>query len=248
MTFLEWLLTRQIGPATYSRGKGESTWPCPQCGHPRFHTLPHKVQFRDRARCWSCGFRGDAADMLRAFDPDLPWRETMALLDDLRAEYEGKEPLTYSPGVAGGERSLPAICPKCSAKMSGQELEWLVADEEFSARAESAANELLAYMGKAPSAKAFREALLLVQHGLEICAKHGLHPASFAHRVGFEEWTRVMEMEHVEEVGTSLADCDAATCQASRCRSVREARGGARKGVKGVSPKPAPRHHPKRAP
>lgn len=69
-TLLEFALEQELGEPLRRRGSGESEWPCPHCSHPRFHTFPIHPKFRHRAKCWSCGFRGDIHDMLKDFYPD----------------------------------------------------------------------------------------------------------------------------------------------------------------------------------
>lgn len=87
-TFLEFVLCKMIGPPTETRGNGESQWDCPECDHPRFHTMPEKPQFKHRAKCWRCDFRGDVADMVKAFHPDESWPDRRQRIEDLRREYE----------------------------------------------------------------------------------------------------------------------------------------------------------------
>lgn len=88
-TILEYLLTKYLGKPARTSGNGVSYWPCPICGHDSFHTLPDKAQFRHRAKCWNsaCGFRGDAADMLKEFHPDEPYGDRLDRLDQLRREW-----------------------------------------------------------------------------------------------------------------------------------------------------------------
>ena len=91
MTFLEWLLAELIcEPPTARHAVGESVWPCPQCGHERFHTMPDRPQMKHRAHCWRCGFRGDAADMLRWFHPveNETYPQLCDRLDGWRVRYE----------------------------------------------------------------------------------------------------------------------------------------------------------------
>lgn len=74
MTRLEFILTHYLGPAKGTGSEpGVSYWFCPKCGHDTFHTLPHKPPLKDRAKCHNsaCGFRGDDADMIKYFQPEL---------------------------------------------------------------------------------------------------------------------------------------------------------------------------------
>ena len=88
MTLLEYVVEKCLGSPTHSKGDGESQWDCPQCEHPRFHTMPHKPQFKDRFLCWSCGFRGDLLDWLKEMHPDESFGDRLDRLEQLRAEYK----------------------------------------------------------------------------------------------------------------------------------------------------------------
>lgn len=96
-TFLEYLLARYLGNPDRRCGQGVSYWPCPVCGSSSFHTMPDLPHFRHRAKCHGsyCGFRGDAADMLREFHPDEPYGDRRDRLEHIRRE--------WSALVAGGE-------------------------------------------------------------------------------------------------------------------------------------------------
>lgn len=108
-TFLEWLLEELIGEApTIRRGDGESQWPCPMCGHERFHTMPDKPGYRHRARCWTCEFRGDSPDMLRWFRPveGETYPQLLQRLDKLKVRYEreAKKPVSNNTGGLAGQK------------------------------------------------------------------------------------------------------------------------------------------------
>lgn len=98
MTFLEFVCERLLGPPTSSSGEGESTWPCPKCGHCRWHTLPPKPPYKDRFRCWVCPFRGDEFDLLLHFHPREHYGDRKARVADLRREFEAA--VESDPGVA----------------------------------------------------------------------------------------------------------------------------------------------------
>ena len=68
MTLLEFVISKYLGPPHTCRGDGQSEWPCPRCGHFRFHSMPDVPQYKHRARCWTCDFRGDCADMILSLD------------------------------------------------------------------------------------------------------------------------------------------------------------------------------------
>src|SRR4051794_28186256 len=88
MTFLEYVLIKYVGQPTRQYGDGVSYWPCPVCGSESFHTMPNKPEYKHRAKCWSssCGFQGDAADMLKPFIPD--WGDRKERLEQLQREWE----------------------------------------------------------------------------------------------------------------------------------------------------------------
>ena len=109
MTLLEFAVEKCLGSPTHSKGDRESQWDCPQCGHPRFHTMPHKPQFKDRFLCWSCGFRGDLPDWLKEMHPDESFGDRLDRLEQLRAEHKlaggAKAPII----PRGGENQLEGI-------------------------------------------------------------------------------------------------------------------------------------------
>jgi hypothetical protein len=94
-TYLEYLLTHYLGTPTRVLGNGVSYWPCPLCKHASFHTLPDKPQFQHRAKCWNaeCGFRGNAADMVKEFHPDENYNERLDRIYQLQNEWEQKQGL-----------------------------------------------------------------------------------------------------------------------------------------------------------
>lgn len=93
MSFLEWLIAELYNePPIVSRGGGESTWCCPQCGRDRFHTFPLRPPYKHRAKCWTCGFRGDVVDMLQYFRPveGETYPRALRRLDKLRRRYDAE--------------------------------------------------------------------------------------------------------------------------------------------------------------
>ncbi len=69
-TLLEHICQELMGPpADQSGARGEAYWPCPRCGGSSFHTLPDHPKFKHRAKCYKCGFLGDAYDVMLAVDP-----------------------------------------------------------------------------------------------------------------------------------------------------------------------------------
>jgi CHC2 zinc finger len=45
---------------------------------PSFCTLPHDPEYKDRCRCFGCGWRGDEADLVRALIPGELWPRRFA--------------------------------------------------------------------------------------------------------------------------------------------------------------------------
>ncbi len=106
MTFLEWLITETLGEPTRQCGDGESYWPCPHCGHKRFHTMPVKPKFKHRFKCWRCDFRGDAADWLLELYPTEDYGARLDRLNGLRkewAKHQDAEPESIFSGERGQE-------------------------------------------------------------------------------------------------------------------------------------------------
>lgn len=99
-TLLEYLLACYLGSPLRRGAEGVSYWPCPVCGHESFHTLPHKPAFKHRAKCWNpeCGFRGDAADMLKEFHPDTTYNERLDRLTEVERAWKQNQRLVSGRG------------------------------------------------------------------------------------------------------------------------------------------------------
>ena len=89
MTLLEFVCEQLMGPPV-SQSSDSSTWQCPrhEDNHPSFHTLPHKPEFKDRFKCWSCDFWGDVFDLLREFFPDENFSQHQLRLAVMRRDFE----------------------------------------------------------------------------------------------------------------------------------------------------------------
>jgi hypothetical protein len=112
MTFLEFVLTEGLGPATRSSGNGESFWPCAECGHDSFHTMPTMPQYKDRARCFRCDFRGDVTDMLQRLFPHDTKPQHHARMDRLFARYQSENAgAQATPLSSPGAGTLPQRVP-----------------------------------------------------------------------------------------------------------------------------------------
>lgn len=98
-TFLESVITKYLGPPTRIVGHGEAYWPCPQCDHPRFHSMPDRPEYKHRYKCWSCGFQGDVLDFLQASHPLEPYDKRLDRLTQLQREFDQEVVVPiYNPG------------------------------------------------------------------------------------------------------------------------------------------------------
>ena len=91
-------------------------------------------------------------------------------------------------------------------------------EDEFSDECNAAMDELINYLGTPidvdPLGFENSPYLVRIQRALEICVKHGLHPAGFAVRCGFECWRRDTEARHMAECADP--ECDWACCRLAR--------------------------------
>lgn len=150
MTFLEFICESLLGPPISRRDDGQSTWPCPNCGHRRWHTMPHHPRYKDRFRCWACSFRGDEFDLLRYFYPREQFPDLKARLADLRSEYETRDQESTSehpvehpaeptnPFLSGdraGSQNPDRAIEVAWAGLNGSEIETLLAALEIAHQA-----------------------------------------------------------------------------------------------------------------
>ncbi len=219
MTLLEYVCDNMIGPPV-SRCGDRSTYHCPTHGddHPSFSTFPHKPEYKDRFKCWSCGFRGDEFDLLREFFPHENFGQHQnrlaAFREDFERESKSKTVERHSTSsIRGGGRITPTRTQNAYDREPR--------DDEFSPETNETMKTLVESLHGEQNATAFREKLLLVQKALELCAQHGLHLAGLALRVGFEARTGGVDREHLAEVGIPISECDPKTCDASFCRNQR---------------------------
>jgi hypothetical protein len=92
-TVLEFVLSLYLGPPDYSTPQGVSRWTCPVCRHQTFKTMPDQPGLHHRVKCWNaaCGFRGDAADMLKFHHANEPYDKRLERLDAIQREFEQRE-------------------------------------------------------------------------------------------------------------------------------------------------------------
>jgi hypothetical protein len=91
-TFLQWLATHLLGTPARQGAPGESYWRCPfhDDSRPSFHTYPTKPPYRDRWRCFGCGLKGGAADLLKELYPGEDWPRRRVRLEQWRREYDAE--------------------------------------------------------------------------------------------------------------------------------------------------------------
>ena len=167
---------------------------------------PHRPPYKDRFTCWVCGSWGDEFDLLLKFWPGSNFEQRRVRLAGWQVEFERqarREELT-SLHRGLGSRGMENVYGRDPR------------EDEFCPESDAAIAELMPHV-TARTPEELSEKLLLMQRALQVCAKYGLHPLGLAGRVGFEEWTRPVDMRHIAEVGISLAVCDANTCKATYC-------------------------------
>ncbi len=85
MTLLEYTLRRYIGPPPSTR-----TWRCPvhDDSTPSFVMFAPHPDYRDRAKCFGCGWHGDVYDLLRIFHPLETFPELGLRVRDLEKQLQ----------------------------------------------------------------------------------------------------------------------------------------------------------------
>jgi hypothetical protein len=218
MTFLEYVCFKLLGPPTHSHNNGESTWPCPRCGHPRFHTLPAVAGYRDRFRCWRCPFRGDEYDLLKHLRPRENFDQRKARLAALREEYDrGAAAGGAGPGGnghgngngPGGPFPFPGTGMRRPPDPYGREPMF----DEFGPAPDAAAAELMEGLANLEPAVRW-EALAACEQALALCARYALHPLGLSGRCSYERWVGKANQDHMDECRDP--DCDWGCCRARR--------------------------------
>jgi CHC2 zinc finger len=163
MTLLEYVVEQLTGPPARRSG-GRSWWVCPfHNDHtPSFCTLPHNPKFKDRVRCFGCGFRGDVFDLLKEFHPDENFGDRLARVEKFQGEFRAE----YPGALRGVGPDLYLFGDRGDAP--GEE-------DRYSA----AVSELLSYTMD-------HEELRVAQRVLAICCIHDVTPADLGWRVGRE--------------------------------------------------------------
>ena len=201
-----------MGPPVFRSG-GRSTWHCPfhDDRHPSFCTLPPREGYKDRYRCFSCGARGDAPDLMKHFYEGEDWPRRRLRLEQWQRQYEAGHPqqLIISHRGRGSTLSANHICVNCRLRDRSYD----PTQDEFELAANKAMTEIFKVLAEFEPADEIAT-LTLLKRVLEIAAKHGLHPATLAGRCGFEGWSREVEAEH-------MAECMDPECECICCRAKR---------------------------
>jgi hypothetical protein len=210
MTFLEFVCHKYLGPPTSCKGNGESQWPCPKCGHSRWHTMPHKPEFKDRFKCWRCDFRGDLFDLLRHFYPREDYGARLARVADLTEEFArqqaaSRDTVPFSSGESGSKR--PANGRNAYDRDP--------TDDVFSPAADEAIKDLLDCFPEALEPDVRWTTLRLCGKALAICSSYGLHPAGLSERCEYAAWMDEGIAKHVAEC-QDPAHCDDWPCRMAR--------------------------------
>jgi hypothetical protein len=202
MTFLQYVCEQLIGPPTSSRSDGQSHWSCPRCGSWKFHTKPHKPEYRDRFKCWPCDWWGDEADLLLHFHPREDYGARQDRLASLREDYDREMGRGAAAGhsgpssgpVGGPPSSSPGEAGSPRTKVDRRSLEVAWADLTKDER------ELLA------------DALTVLENKVSGVDFYALMEYCLAAENGF----RLSSQQHLE--WCQDPECDAWICRAARGR------------------------------
>ena len=101
MTLLEYALRKYIGPPPSTR-----TWRCPihDDSTPSFVMFAPHPDYRDRAKCFGCGWRGDVYDLLRVFHPLESFPELGLRVRDLERQLVQSGGHVTSSSLRGKDR------------------------------------------------------------------------------------------------------------------------------------------------
>ena len=139
-TLLEYVIEKHLGRPTSRSAQGVAYWHCPfhDDEHPSFATLPPKPQFKDRAKCWGCGWFGDIFDFLKEMYPSESWPERKGRvahykqlfesehLFSPRGENNAETPETIAEAICRADNDFTPIEP---ARAYVELMEQLEADE-----------------------------------------------------------------------------------------------------------------------
>ncbi len=209
MTFLTYVCQQLLGPPKRREDDGQWYWPCPQCEHPSFHTLPHKPPYKDRFKCFRCGFRGDEHDLINFTDPGTDYGERKAWLAEWQKEYQ-KEATMVIPAapIAPSTTSVP-VPP--SSLISEEYLAWL-------GKHEAATRSYRAGMVWASLTDTERAAVLVIHEALLRQGGNGKgvpFEALVDYCLNFQTFIDETNAHHLDNCGDD--DCSADVCR-SRSR------------------------------
>ncbi len=120
-TLLEYVCERMMGPPAFRSGN-RSFWSCPQHedANPSFSTLPPAKGYKDRFRCFSCGFWGDEFDIIKEVHPGETFAQRKVRLAALKIDYKRDCPpdpvdrVSSSTIFSSGTGDLPEISVGCA--------------------------------------------------------------------------------------------------------------------------------------
>lgn len=230
-TFLEFVVSKVLGPPVRSRGNGESAWGwCIWCGNQRgkFHTRPDVPEFAHKLSCFACGRWGDEFDILKWGGMGRSYEERRdVILPALRAEFDALPKDGRPAGVQSSAGSAPdgrraaaaRVCPKCRAEEGEPGRHDVMAG---ACDAGGAVEELVEELDDldAPGDDGGKRghlspdeaelALTAAVAALQLCHAHGLHPLAMAQAIGQTIYFERAEREHW--AGCADRDCDHAVC------------------------------------
>lgn len=208
MTFLEFVITKHIGPrARQGSNEGESWWCCPfhLDDTASFHTMPHKPEYKHRFFCFGCGKRGDAADLLKELYPTRDWGWRRSEIEVLELRFEKEEKMSGQQKTTG----IGIIFRGSSGNQAAEKIRAGLRQEKSDRLAVELAWADLGAFDRAILAEAGRIGKRL--RGTEAeCTLQGLAGYSLQ----FEEWKAETDQQHLD-------DCDDADCPAVVCRRAR---------------------------
>jgi hypothetical protein len=204
--FLEYVCMKLLGQPTHTEG-GCPCWPCPRCEHRGWHVRPPSDTYKDRCSCWSCGWWGDAYDLLRQLCPQEKYPQRKVRLGQLRAEYDREGAAAAGAGAAAGAAGAgprPGAAGPAATRFSSRGRGGVAHGNAYGRSPQEdefcpAANEAIAELREALahlSPEARRDTLEHCQKALALCARYGLHPDGLAGRCGFQAWSGYIEDEH----------------------------------------------------
>lgn len=210
-TFLEYLCAKLLGQPAYSKGGGESYWPCPACSSDRFHTMPDIEGKRHRAKCFSCGWMGDAHDLLRQVRPRWNYGDRKAWIWQLRNEYNAQPRPAPTPQDADAQEHADAatFLPRGHARSSPA--------RPYDEAENDPRNIALAWANLTDEERA------VMGLSVAIARRKGVSAEGLAHYAyHFHRWVHDTNADHM--AGCADPDCDWYCCRLARGWTVEQIR------------------------